>query len=147
MTVTRTFDWNNYVTLAKTLADSDDEAALRTAISRAYFGALHIAEEACISGHVLIPLEVVRGTRIDRSHHARVITALTRHDDEHLRKAGEFLHKMRGWRNGADYESVFWGDVSTVARDVLNKAERVKAELDAFIRDQGPSETTETESR
>jgi hypothetical protein len=37
------FDWNNYFTLAKNLAQRDDEASKRTSVSRAYYSAFHDA--------------------------------------------------------------------------------------------------------
>src|SRR5580704_12360231 len=37
------FDWNNYFKLAEELAQRNEEAAKRTAISRAYYSAFHDA--------------------------------------------------------------------------------------------------------
>ncbi len=126
------FRWTDYLQLAKTLAASDDEAALRSAISRAYYAALHGAAEACVENRILIPLEVLRGTKIDRSHHARVIAALARHDNPRVQRAGELLDAMRVLRNKVDYELTFRGDVASIAHEVLTRAERIRTELDAF---------------
>ena|SRR5450432_3037603 len=39
------FDWNEYVTLAEELSTRDDEASLRTAISRVYYSIYHQARD------------------------------------------------------------------------------------------------------
>jgi uncharacterized protein (UPF0332 family) len=43
------FDWNQYLSLANELAERSDEAALRSAISRAYYGALCLARNFLIT--------------------------------------------------------------------------------------------------
>jgi len=48
------FDWSQYLVLAKDLSTRSDEAALRSAISRAYYAAYHRAKTFCASKAILI---------------------------------------------------------------------------------------------
>ena len=48
------FDWSQYLVLAKELSTRTDEAALRSAISRAYYAAYHHAKSFCASKSIVI---------------------------------------------------------------------------------------------
>lgn len=48
------FDWSQYLVLAKELSTRTDEAALRSAISRAYYAAYHHAKSFCASKGIVI---------------------------------------------------------------------------------------------
>lgn len=49
------FDWLKYLEFAKELSNSEKEAALRSAISRAYYAAFNQARAYCDSHHIYIP--------------------------------------------------------------------------------------------
>lgn len=44
------FDWNGYLSLAKELSESEEEAKQRTAISRAYYSAYRLMRDRMTSG-------------------------------------------------------------------------------------------------
>lgn len=48
------FDWAYYLVLAKDLSTRSDEAALRSAISRAYYAAYHHAKRYCATQSIQI---------------------------------------------------------------------------------------------
>ena len=123
------FNWNRYLMLAKRLAASEDEADLRTAISRAYYAAFHIAIEYCLTVRVRIPYAVVRDGKSDTSYHSRVIGALRSHANLHVREAGERLVFLRRWRNSADYRLPFDGNVRAVAHQAIVSAESMIDDL------------------
>ena len=51
------FAWSEYLTLAQHLAQQEDEASQRTAISRAYYAAFHVARRHVAHAHpeVMLP--------------------------------------------------------------------------------------------
>ena len=49
------FDWLDYLELAKHLSKSDKEAALRSAISRAYYAAFNQVRAYCVSKGMYLP--------------------------------------------------------------------------------------------
>ena len=97
------FDWANYLVLAKELAaaagSASDEAKLRSAISRAYYAAFCKAKTHCIDR---------RECSVPKTGNAHTVVA------EHFRRArvkvrkkiGEDLTRLRRDRNCADYEDV-----------------------------------------
>jgi uncharacterized protein (UPF0332 family) len=52
------FDWLEYLELARQLSKSDKEAALRSAISRAYYAAFNQVRAYCVSREIYIPRAV-----------------------------------------------------------------------------------------
>jgi|SRR5580700_6931587 hypothetical protein len=50
------FAWSEYLTLAQRLAQQEDEASQRTAISRAYYAAFHLARRHVAQAHPEVPL-------------------------------------------------------------------------------------------
>jgi len=51
-----TFDWPDYLVLARRLCDGDTEADQRTAISRAYYAAFHVARRHVARTHAEVAL-------------------------------------------------------------------------------------------
>ena len=129
------FNWNCYLVCAKRLAASDDEADLRSAISRAYYAAFHTAMEFCRAVRIPMPYEVVRSGKSDTSQHSRVIVALQKNANAHLRDAGLRLASLRTWRNSADYRLPFDGSVNAVAQQAITSADRIIEELDRYCRE------------
>src|SRR5262245_47018920 len=92
------FSWPDFVDFADELHQSrSDEAALRSAISRAYYGAFGATRGYCQvrfdlkSGHVEI--------------HQQIINSLKTSDISDEYSLGNMLSGLRKERNDADYES------------------------------------------
>jgi uncharacterized protein (UPF0332 family) len=85
---TKTLDATRFLTLAQEQGQSDDEAKLRTAVSRTYYAAFLVAREAI-------------NERVRHSAHSRVIQAVGRQYGKIL--AGQ-LDALRRLRTVADYE-------------------------------------------
>jgi len=91
------FDWRGYLALAQSLhqgsAGINEEAAWRSAVSRAYYAAFcHVRNHA--RDH-----EGFAGTG-DVDDHVRLRDHLHRQDET---KLAQELGKLRGWRNQCDY--------------------------------------------
>jgi len=106
------FGWADYVALARELgARADDEAAQRSAISRAYYAAFGLAQERLIEWG----WQAAGG----RPHHG-VWSTYQSSPREACRRIGEIGFVLRDQRNTADYRRPLppW----FVARDETTKA-------------------------
>jgi|SRR5581483_1092488 uncharacterized protein (UPF0332 family) len=118
------FDWKEYLDLAQFLATNQGsftrEAALRCAISRAYFAAFCHARNYASSQQGFKP----KRTEEDHSDVR-----------EHFKRSGMLdiaskLDQLRQWRNKCDYaEEVF--QVPVIAESALNTAQTVFSRLKA----------------
>ncbi len=90
------FDWRDYLELARELGSHDDEASLRSAISRAYYAAFCTARNRLIQQGELIPQT--------REAHRLVWEKYVSHSAGSLRSVGNDGIRMRRWRNMADYD-------------------------------------------
>ena len=95
------FPWKGYLDVATVLAESDDEASLRCAISRAYYAAFHAARDYIC--------ETDREGELSRhgGEHETVWKLIGRHGrgnrvESRIAEAGQSL---KGWRNWADYRT------------------------------------------
>ena len=106
-----TFDWSDYLRLAKDLAKNSGEAELRSAISRAYYSIFQQARKALESA----------GIPIKRSSkdHSFVPRTLKRQKDVKARQLGEHLKRLRVDRNKADYDDDFPDLEKQVELDLL----------------------------
>jgi len=86
---------DDFLALAAKLFAAGGEAELRTAVSRAYYGAFHQA-------HLLVSACGVVLSR-DASAHKHVAYCLQHSDDADLIAAGRKLDSLRAERNAADY--------------------------------------------
>ncbi|NOX63716.1 MAG: hypothetical protein GXP42_17465 [Chloroflexi bacterium] len=121
------FDWTNYIRLAEALEReaglfSDEEACLRSAISRAYYGAFGLARDVAVSQDGLI---------LSRSpkDHVRVIAHFRRSSQKTRRRIGLDLDRLRRVRNRADYEALLLKPKQTTAT-ALRRAQGIERELD-----------------
>ena len=116
------FDWRGYLLLAEELgARIGDEAALRSAISRAYYSALGRASELLRSeGIDVSPLRT----------HSFVWRAYKNSSDPRRSVVGMNLDWLRHLRDRADYASEFDGEPSDVARDAVLRAKAILQSLD-----------------
>jgi uncharacterized protein (UPF0332 family) len=98
-----TFDWTQFHAVAERLLDSDDDAALRSAVSRDYYAVFHRAKEVVAT---LDPaFSPARGYE---SHHAiwDAVRALQRKQAMTLARVGESLLAKRKL---ADYQQACTG--------------------------------------
>jgi uncharacterized protein (UPF0332 family) len=118
------FNWSDYLILAQNLAGKTSlpcqEAKLRSAISRAYYGAY------CSTRNYLIS----KGCTIPKSGEAHKLVR-----DILLSKQGQLfrqiecdLDRLWGHRKNADYEDIFPGLLKTTTFDVF-LAQRIIADL------------------
>lgn len=126
------FEWADYVALARELgARTDDEAAQRAAISRAYYGVFGFAQERLID----------RGWRqaTDGRPHHRVWSTYQASPREACRRVGEIGFALRDQRNTADYRRPLppW----FVARDEVAKARQRAGRLVGLLERLGPHES------
>lgn len=97
-----TFSWKHYISLATELCSRTDEPALRSAISRAYYGAF------CYSRNYLVNKSRISSSRNDQAAiHKTVIDYFIDSEDEDENTAGEYLSNLRKKRNEADYDTNF----------------------------------------
>ncbi len=95
-----TFEWVNFQRIADELADKDDEAAIRSAISRYYYAVfcsarLYLIE--CKDKHYLAENK-------NSNVHRDVRNILGSSEDNTEAKIGETLDSLRVLRNDADYD-------------------------------------------
>lgn len=85
----------DFLELAVSLLDSDSEAAWRSAVSRAYYGAFHTAKELLADAGIALP--------DSGEAHRKILYCLKESGDEGGTDAGNRLGKLRDERNAADY--------------------------------------------
>jgi uncharacterized protein (UPF0332 family) len=116
-----TFDWAEYLKLARELAgkvgsSANEEARLRSSISRAYFAAYCVARK-CLSdkGH---------GIPGGDKGHRYICNFLQESIFEAEKQAGVDLNRLRNRRNQADYDD-FMSNLSAAVEDSLDRSLRV----------------------
>ncbi len=115
------FEWHDLLPLAERLAgETDDEAAGRSAINRAYHDAYHVAA-AFVRAAGLLPT---------RHTHQRVWTALADDPDLERARVGRIGNRLRRRRTEADYRNPFLDDLHAQVRLVVAGARDVVETLD-----------------
>jgi hypothetical protein len=115
------FAWRDYLTLAQQLAGpAADEAAQRTAISRAYYAAYHAAAAFVRAKGIL----TVGHT------HTTVWGALARDPDPGRADVGLKGYGLKQVRLGADYQNPFPGDLARQVRQSIAESSSVIETLD-----------------
>lgn len=111
------FDWSTYIALAKNLSALPDEAAQRSAISRAYYSAFHAANGILkINGIQTFPKD-------QRKSHDKVWNVYKESHKKDCRRIGNRAARLMEDRNDADYDGarVFNpGEATTFITDVEN---------------------------
>ena len=120
------FDWCDYLTLAKELwkqaaTSVSPEASLRSSLSRAYYATFQIARQDLMQNGEYSPSA---GGNV----HAHVRDAFRQDVDESRRKIGIELDRLRHDRNAADYDDEVQG-LDPMARSALIRAQRVLSSL------------------
>ena len=93
------FDWIEYLTLAEELAKNTDEASLRSAISRAYYYAFHLALKRARANS----FEYLSG----EGTHTQLWRLFTASPDPDCIKLGHLAERLKENRRRADYEASF----------------------------------------
>lgn len=118
------FNWNEFATLAEELSERDDEASLRTAISRIYYSTYHQARDYLLDEG--IPLSTS-----DSSH--RIVWNNYRNMGGSCRSVGVNGDRLFDNRKKADYESAvpdmdqLVKESFMMARNILVYLEQCKA--------------------
>lgn len=96
---TISFDWREFLRLADELGKRSDEAAQRTALSRAYYFVYHLAlKRARQNGFVALQGE---------GSHVQLWRNFSGSPDPECRKLGEIGARLKENRRKADYDDVF----------------------------------------
>jgi uncharacterized protein (UPF0332 family) len=103
------FDWTEFLTLAKELAARPDEAARRSAVSRAYYSVLGQART----------LFDARGEVSATVQAATLWKVLQEKGDAPRREIGVSAGRLRGKRNRADYDPTVQGLENLVKSSLL----------------------------
>jgi hypothetical protein len=95
------FDWADFLDLAEALAaEPNNEAAARSAISRAYYAPFHVGRHSLVRKRI----------SVDHSHNAhRQVQEELR---EHSAEIAEDVLLLHFWHKKADYENPFDSDVA-----------------------------------
>jgi uncharacterized protein (UPF0332 family) len=91
-------NWRDFLLVATRLAAATTEAEWRTAVSRAYYAAFHVARRLLSDLQFIVP-------RADRAHQYLVFR-LSNSGEAPVEQAGRDLETLRRLRNRADYDEV-----------------------------------------
>ena len=111
-----TFDWANYLTFAEELAKRSDEAALRSAISRAYYSAYCKARNRLGES----------GIAVRTNSHKWLWDYFRRSGNGEIRRLGLNGDRLRMARNRADYDNVYQDLISSVPTALLRAKQIVQ---------------------
>jgi uncharacterized protein (UPF0332 family) len=113
----------DFYPLAVQLAGGSTEAAWRTAVSRAYYAAFHVARD----------LFEGLGFRVPHADlaHKYLVYRLSNCGDSPVQGAGALLDALRGYRNQADYEMAV-ALAQPFALQQVRKADQIIQILDAI---------------
>lgn len=130
----------DFISLAIRLANSGNEADRRTAVSRAYYGAFHVARRFLIDCGIYFSQKETYAAEI----HRKVQYCLSECGYSDAVKASGHLRSLRDRRNEADYdlESAEFNTTASVlasvrvATEIVDVIQRCRSEpLDSDIRD------------
>lgn len=115
-------DFRDFLVLANTLVNSTTEGEWRTALSRAYYAAFHVARELLVDLHFRVP-------HADRVH-GYLWLRLANAGQGDVQNAGNRLNALRRERNRADYDAHIRVN-RAMTRTHLQRAEEIIQALDA----------------
>jgi uncharacterized protein (UPF0332 family) len=117
------FDWNNYLTLAESLARAADEASKRTSVSRAYYSAFHDA---------MIRAQQNCGPKEGGNSHQWCWDRYIYTQDENCNQLGIDGNRLKMKRHKADYEAAKINRLDEFVAGVLKDARDLKQRLAAL---------------
>jgi uncharacterized protein (UPF0332 family) len=91
-------NWRDFLSLAARVAADATEAEWRTAVSRAYYAAFHVARQVLTDLNFTVP-------RADRAHQYLVFR-LSNCGESAVEQSGRDLETLRRLRNRADYDDL-----------------------------------------
>ena len=114
------FDWKEYLELARSLQNHQgdgysQEAAFRSAVSRAYYSAFCHARNFIRDNEGFIPYN-------NATDHSRVRIYFQQHRQIDTAKK---LEKLRQWRNACDYNDIISDDLMQLLIDAIQNAQEV----------------------
>ena len=115
-------DFRDFLKLANTLVNGTTEGEWRTAVSRAYYAAFHVARELLIDLSFVVP-------RADRAH-GYLWLRLANAGQVDVQDAGNRLNALRRERNRADYDPHITVR-QAMARTQIQRSEEIIQALDA----------------
>src|SRR4028118_849412 len=122
------FDWSEYFYLAKELAETSEEAELRSAVNRAYYSAF------CLARNYLRDIQqyprLWRNKTYDINDHQYVAEEFIHNQSKSqtMIEIGKDLTRLRKMRNKADYEDTMF-NLQREARNALVLAENIISAL------------------
>ena len=122
------FDWSEYFYLAKELAETSEEAELRSAVSRAYYSAFCLARNYLRD--IQLDPRLSWHKTYDINAHQYVAEEFIYHQSKSqiMIEIGKDLTRLRIMRNKADYEdTIFY--LQKEARNALVLAENIISAL------------------
>lgn len=128
------FDWSRFIRLADDILQNLPSAALadaarRTAISRAYYGAFHAALALVDADRVKAgdqPLLAIGEA------HGQVVDALRHSTDRDRKYIGDQLRQLKNDRHAADYDA--WSPVAGDAEASVAMAKDIAAKVNRVVR-------------
>lgn len=115
-------DFRDYLSLANTLVNGTTEGEWRTAVSRAYYAAFHVARELLVALNFRVP-------HAERAHgYLWLRLANARHAD--VQDAGNRLNALCRERNRSDYDAHLTVH-QAMARNHIQRADEIIQALDA----------------
>lgn len=124
----------DFLTLARQLAAGSTEASWRSAISRAYYAAFHVARNLLEDLGFAVP-------NGDQAH-AYIYRRLQNCANAQVASAGMALDRLRSERNRADYD-LHWRITQTSASSQIVAAERIILSLDAAVNEPTRTQVTD----
>lgn len=97
------FDWYEFYKVAEELSQKDDEASIRSAISRYYYAAF------CSARYYLVEFKREEKFLTHNSAHKKVHEELQRSSNDNESELGDLLETLFEKRNNADYQ---WENVN-----------------------------------
>jgi uncharacterized protein (UPF0332 family) len=107
------FDWNQYLNLANELAQRSDEASLRSAVSRAYYGTL------CLSRNYLIAKGELDKNKISKEKDSHmVVWGLFSNKGKTRNGVYQNAQRLKFKRTQSDYEDVVMDEKHKTVTDL-----------------------------
>lgn len=121
------YDWSQFLKLAENLHNDPHhpgprEASQRSAVSRAYYAAFHLAVElACSENPQIRQLKTKRDPSIHRETNDHFLYS----KDMARKKLGSRLNALRTKRNQADYDETIRGSMSGFSKGAIEEAQKL----------------------
>ena len=133
------FDWSEYFYLAKELAETSEEAELRSAVSRAYYSAFCLARNYLRD--IQLDPRLSWHKTYDINAHQYVAEEFIYHQSKSqiMIEIAKDLTRLRIMRNKADYEDTMF-NLKKEARTALMLAKNIISALSKLTQQSGNSE-------